>query len=148
MAARMKAVRYPPGHFLCTEGETGTEMFLLVKGSVEVIMAVGGTQVECLATLEPGAAFGMVSLAEGTPRMASCVAFDMVDVLSIDRATFLDLALGPYLEASSFRRAMLRNLTAQLQRSNDRLAAYTHATGEYPVLRPLLEAASALTGAQ
>lgn len=144
IAQHMTARAYSAGHFLCTEGQVGDEMYLIVSGQIEVVVAVEGSRVQRLATLREGAAFGLLALAEDLPRMASCIARTKVVVLSLDRAGYSTLAQGPYLDASVFRRAMLRALSQQLAVANDQLASFEHQTGEFAELRPLFDASAAV----
>ncbi|TNE86700.1 MAG: cyclic nucleotide-binding domain-containing protein [Deltaproteobacteria bacterium] len=144
IANRMVARAYSAGHFLCTEGQPGDEMYLIVQGQIEVVVAVEGSRVQRLATLREGAAFGLLALAQDRPRMASCIARTKVVVLVLDRKAYNTLAEGPYLDGSAFRRAMLRALSDQLTVANDQLASFEHLTGEFAELKPLLEAASAV----
>ena len=144
IAKRMSARAHEAGHFLCTEGKAGNEMYVVASGEVEVVCAIDGTRVHRLATLGEGSAFGLLALAHDRPRMASCVARSKVVVLVLDRAGYEALSEGPYLDASAFRRAMLRALSDQLAKANDEVARYEHATGEYRDIRPLLQAAGAV----
>lgn len=144
IARRMSARAFSAGHFLCTEGEPGEQMYLIVSGQIEVVVAVEGSRVQRLATLRAGAAFGLLALAQDRPRMASCIARTKVVVLCLSRDDWDALAQGPFLDASAFRRAMLRALSQQLTVANDQLASFEHMTGEFSELKPLLEAASAV----
>lgn len=119
-------------------------MFVIASGEVEVVCAIEGSRVHPLATLREGAAFGLLALAHDRPRMASCVARSDVVVLVLDREGYAALAGGPYLDASAFRRAMLRAVSEQLGKANEELAQFEHATGEHADIRPLLEAAVAV----
>ena len=59
------------GTVLFTEGSPGGSCFVVVRGAVDVSIAVRGTQ-RLLARLAPGAVFGQVSLVDGGPRSATC----------------------------------------------------------------------------
>jgi CRP-like cAMP-binding protein len=125
IAMQMHPRAYGAGHLLCTEGERGGAMYVLDEGQVEVVVQVGGEEkIEKLATLEPGAAFGMVSLVQDRPRMSSCVAKTRVVVLELDRQGWDALVSDPYLPGSSFRRAMIRVISDQLKFTNGQLAAF------------------------
>lgn len=141
IADQMVARAFSAGHFLCTEGQPGEEMFLVVSGQVEVVVAVEGHRVQQLATLRNGAAFGLLALAEDRPRMASCIARTNVVVLTLEREGYAALSGGPYLDSSAFRRAMIRALSQQLEVANDQLASFEHLTGEFDELLPLMDAA-------
>lgn len=110
------------GHFLCTEGDVGQEMFLLVSGSVEVIVSTQTGRMEHLATLKAGDAFGMCALLQvSQPRMASCVARERSVLLSLDRMTFAELVPRNDFVGSVFRVALIRALARQLPYANAQL---------------------------
>lgn len=121
LARRFRTVRAEGGAFLCTEGERGTRMFLLDEGLVDVVLASEG-EPKVVATLQPGAAFGMVSLASGAPRMSSCVARGEVLIHVLDEPGWRDLADDTTMVGSTFRRAMIRALSDQLRHSNTQLS--------------------------
>lgn len=111
------------GHFLCTEGETGDDWFVLASGEVDVVVSTGEDRVERLATLKPGAAFGMCALLQPEhPRMASCVVREKVTGLAMGRLTFAELAPRNDAVGSVLRIAMIRAMTDQLAYANAQLA--------------------------
>jgi CRP-like cAMP-binding protein len=124
VAAWMQVRGVPTGTFLCTQGEAGDEMFVVVEGRVEVFADTRGDKVEPLATLEPGDVFGMGSMLDAVPRMASCVANGSVVVLALDRGGWDELVGAPDEGGSAFRVALIRALTANLAVANAQLTAY------------------------
>jgi len=123
----------PAGALLCTEGEKGDAMYLLVRGSVEVVKAKGEDGVAALATLSPGAAFGLAALHERKPRMASCVASEPSTVLRLDRDGWDFLVRNDTPIGSTFRRAMIDILSRQLAHANRALIEHgaARATGDF-----------------
>jgi CRP-like cAMP-binding protein len=115
---------FAPGHVLITEGEMGHEMYILAEGEVDVVVATREGKVQHLATLEQGAAFGMLSLAQDRPRMATCVAKTKVGLMVLDRKGWDYIVNEPYLAGSTFRRALLRGMTDQIAASNRQLADF------------------------
>lgn len=124
VARHFRPAAYDAGHLLCVEGEKGQTMYILARGEVDVVVATAENQVKELATLEPGAVFGMLSLAQDRPRMATCVARTPVVTLVLDLGGWNDLVDEPGLAGSTFRRALLRSLNDQLGYANRRLARY------------------------
>jgi cAMP-dependent protein kinase regulator len=64
------------------EGEPGHEAFVVVRGVINVVRQAGPT---LLAVLGPGAIFGEMALVSDAPRVASAVAVEPVEVLTISR---------------------------------------------------------------
>jgi len=124
VAKSFKGAAFEAGHVLCVEGEVGDAMYFLAKGDVEVVVAAAEGGVKKLATLKPGAVFGLLSLADDQPRMATCVARTGVVVLAIERQGFKDLVDETGLAGSTFRRALLRSLSEQINYANQQLARH------------------------
>ncbi len=112
------------GHFLCTEGESGNDMFILRDGLVDVVVATQQTdRVEQLATLQAGDAFGMCALLQSDyPRMASCICREKVVGLSMGRITWTELICRNDMTGSVLRGAMIRALADQLAYANAQLS--------------------------
>ena len=61
---------HPMGDIIFSEGEIGTEMFIIQSGVVELFTSIAG-DMRVLATLEKGDFFGEMSVLEDLPRTAS-----------------------------------------------------------------------------
>ena len=62
LVLRMRPIIYIPGDFVCKKGEVGKEMYIVSRGVVQVTGEDENGQRTVLATLQPGAVFGEVSL--------------------------------------------------------------------------------------
>lgn len=124
-AARFVPVAARRGHFFCTEGEPGEEMYIIADGLVDVVVATGPDRAEHVASLDAGAAFGMCSLVQSDqPRMASCVAKERTVVLTMDKLAWVGSISGGDAVASALRVAMVRALGDQLAYANAELAMH------------------------
>ncbi len=121
IASWFTALECQAGEFLCTEGEPGDKMFVLESGAVDIVVNMDGTPHE-VDSLGPGSAFGMVSLARGGNRMASCVSEAGALVHQLDKVGWDTLIDEPYMIGSVFRRAVIRAFSEQLQYSNLQLS--------------------------
>lgn len=75
--------KYAKNSIIFTEGTFGREMYILLKGSVEV--TTGGV---LLTTLKPGSFFGEMSLLTDLPRSASCKVPEDTYLLVINQDNF------------------------------------------------------------
>jgi len=75
--------KYANGEIIVREGEMGREMYVIQRGSVEVVKTLGGRSV-VLATLERGSFFGEMSLLESLPRNATVRAKGDTQLLVIE----------------------------------------------------------------
>ena len=80
-------VTHPMGDIIFSEGEIGTEMYIIQSGTVELLKEIGGST-RVLSTLEKGDFFGEMTVLEDLPRTASARAKTDVELVRINGATF------------------------------------------------------------
>jgi CRP-like cAMP-binding protein len=86
IAQQSKHVRFDPGTEICSEGQTGIGMHIVVEG--DTAASVGGQEVRKMG---PGAFFGEVALLDGGPRSATVTAESEVHTVSIPSWNFNNL---------------------------------------------------------
>ena len=94
LASGARLWRFGEGEPVVREGDSTSSMFLIAAGraAVSVHGATGGAAASRkLAVLEPGAAFGEISLLTGEPRLATVRALTEVTLVEIDKATLAPL---------------------------------------------------------
>jgi hypothetical protein len=64
---------FPPGEYLCREGEMGEELFVIVEGQVRVAKDSNGT-LRTLRVLQTGEQIGELAILREQPRSASVIA--------------------------------------------------------------------------
>ena len=79
-----RLIKVEAGKAVVREGDPGTEMFVIMTGTVKVITGLPKAPVE-LAQLKRGAFFGEVSVLTGRPRTATVVAVDDVELVAFDK---------------------------------------------------------------
>ena len=85
LARYMRCYRTPPGTEIIREGENGDFMLLLLDGSIEIIKKDVRGLPQIMGIAGAGKTLGEMSLIDGAPRFASCVAIDTVEVAVLDR---------------------------------------------------------------
>lgn len=85
LAAAMRMKRYRAGEDYFAEGDTNTEMYILLEGSLLVTIAQGEQHIE-LSTLQPGDYFGEMALLTGEPRSATVRSFTDSQSFQIERS--------------------------------------------------------------
>jgi CRP-like cAMP-binding protein len=78
---------YSAGERIFSQGELGTEMFIIQEGEVEIVKHIGGES-HVLSRLEKGDFFGEMALLEAMPRTADAVAATEVRVVAINGSRF------------------------------------------------------------
>ncbi|MCR9206413.1 MAG: Stp1/IreP family PP2C-type Ser/Thr phosphatase [Halobacteriovoraceae bacterium] len=104
-----------PGTQIITEGKTGEDMFVILKGHVTVL--VQGQKVN---KLKPGQFFGEMSLIDKSPRSASIITVDEVKVMRLTRSDFFPLLKKESRIGLKVFWAFLQNMNKRL-RDNDKL---------------------------
>lgn len=104
-----------PGTQIITEGKSGEDMFVILKGHVSV--SVQGQEVN---QLKPGQFFGEMSLIDKSPRSASIVTIDEVKVMRLTRSDFFPLLKKESRIGLKVFWAFLQNMNKRL-RDNDKL---------------------------
>lgn len=80
-------VTYLMGDIIFSEGDLGTEMYIIQSGVVEIFKKIGGKQ-KILSTLDKGDFFGEMSVLEDMTRTASARAKTDVELVRINQTTF------------------------------------------------------------
>ena len=89
----MLRVRARAGQMLIGEDDASDWMMLLLSGTVDVVKRKVGAEVDAiepgattrLAVVKDGAALGEMSMLDGEPRYASCIALSEVEAAVLDR---------------------------------------------------------------
>ncbi len=90
---------------LFAQGDSGREFYVILSGAVR--LTVDG---KTLTDLKPGDYFGEMALLEDIPRQATATALEATDLLSLNRATLLELLTDKPELALGLLRGMARRL--------------------------------------
>jgi CRP-like cAMP-binding protein/cytochrome P450 len=82
---------YDDGDSIIRQGDPAEEFFILAAGKVRVECEAADSQVEQLATLNPGNFFGEMGILNRQSRNATVKAIGAVEVLYLDRERFLEI---------------------------------------------------------
>ena len=113
--------RVPAGTVVFSEGDVGTEMYVVQSGTVEVFKKAGRGEEKLLATLEKGDFFGEMSILEDVPRTATARAKTDCELVKINQSTF-DEMLRHNAEIAV---RMLRKLSRRLRETTKLLEQST-----------------------
>jgi len=78
---------YSAGERIFSQGELGTEMYIIQEGEVEIVKHIGAES-HTLSRLEKGDFFGEMAVLEAMPRTADAVAVSEVRVVAINGSRF------------------------------------------------------------
>jgi len=85
LARYMRCYRAPQGAEIIREGDEGDFMLLVLDGGIEIVKKDVRGLPQIIGNAGPGKTLGEMSLIDGEPRFASCVALDTVEIAVLDR---------------------------------------------------------------
>ena len=113
LAALAKATRFHQGEEICREGASGSDMFVLVLGSVR---ATKGDSDEAVATIGSGSYFGEMSMASAEHKRAATIrALEDSEVLVLSGEAINALADKDAPFGYAFYRALARGLAQRMR---------------------------------
>ena len=117
LAERCEEKSYRNGERIFTEGELGSSLFIILRGTVAIAQVSGLRLVE-VARLGPGSYFGEFAIFDGGPRTATASATEAGSTLLVlDRQTFIQFGeKNPKVLLE-----IIRGLTRSVRRLNDQL---------------------------
>lgn len=112
IAARATEVEFPAGRYIARQGEVGSGVFVIARGSARVVRGD-----EQLAVFGPGDFVGELSVIDRAPRLASVVAAEPTLCLAIAAWDFLTL-----LEQNpKLMKAVLLEVVARLRATTEHI---------------------------
>ncbi|MCI0413587.1 cyclic nucleotide-binding domain-containing protein [bacterium] len=118
-------VSFKKGELVFTEGELGSEMFIIQSGKVRIFKNIDGFD-QTLTVLEKGDFFGEMSILEGMPRSASAEAEEDCDLIKINSANFVAM-IKSNIEIAI---RIMRKLSLRLREANVQIEKLMHASTE------------------
>jgi len=117
-------VYYKAGDRIMLEGEESLDVFYIEQGHVRinkrVVLHDGRHLQSGFCDLGPGETFGELNLFDGSPRSASVIACDDVELLRINREVLLGYLDSHPEEAYHLFKHWLQRLASNIRQSNDR----------------------------
>lgn len=117
LAFASQRLKFDPGQVICVEGELGDRAFVIVKGSADVYVRAGDTEVK-VATVGRNDFIGDMALLGDRPRSATVKASSTCETLVIGKTQLMGL-LKSFPDMGI---AMMRVLAFRLERTNRALA--------------------------
>ena len=92
-AAKCQLHTYEAGHEITREGDLGTGLYIVTRGSVDVVAQRGAPEERTITTTAAGGFFGDMALVLEHPRSATVVTREFTECLVLTRWDFKDIAL-------------------------------------------------------
>jgi len=119
-----ETVCFSSGERIMLEGEESLDVYYIEQGHVRVnkrVVLQDGRQIQSgFCDLGPGETFGELNIFDGSPRSASVIACDDVELIRINRTILLDYLDRHPEEAYHLFKHWLQRLASSLRQSNER----------------------------
>lgn len=120
LAKRLVRRTYKRGQPLFHQGDTGDSLYVVVDGSVAIVVSSENGDRMVLTTLHAPDVLGEIALLDGGPRSASAEAVEPTTALMLSRAAFVELIQ----EHPSLVDGLLRSLGALVRRLSEQAADF------------------------
>jgi small-conductance mechanosensitive channel/CRP-like cAMP-binding protein len=120
LAVRSRTLQFMPGEHVIRQGDAGSELYIVRKGEVAVLVGRGQGSIAEVAKLGPGKFFGEMSLMTGERRAATVQAAGDCELVEVGKDAFHDvLAADPRL-AEQITKALVERQLALEENLNAR----------------------------
>ena len=124
MSNFMQVFRTEAGIEIIREGDAGDFMMLLIEGRIEVFKQDRWNAPRLIAVLDPGKTVGEMSMIDGEPRFATCVAAERSLVAVLTREALARIILEQPILGAKILMELVMMLSQRLRQTSARLVAY------------------------
>jgi CRP/FNR family transcriptional regulator, cyclic AMP receptor protein len=121
LAPFMVVYRAPPGAEIIREGEGGDFMLMVLEGRIEVHKRDRWNTPQVLASVEAGRTLGEMSMIDGEPRFATCVAAEPSLIAVLDRESLARIIVEQPLLGAKILMELVLMLSHRLRATSQRL---------------------------
>jgi CRP/FNR family transcriptional regulator, cyclic AMP receptor protein len=121
LAQFMEVYRAPPGAEIIREGEGGDFMLMLLEGRIEVHKRDRWNTPQLLASVDAGRTLGEMSMIDGEPRFATCVATEPSLIAVLDRESLARIIVEQPLLGAKILMELVLMLSHRLRATSQRL---------------------------
>ena len=124
--------RFEPGDYICREGDTGYDMYIIKSGKVEVLKELGETEMK-LATLGPKDFFGEMALFGDHKRTAAVRAVEPSEVIGVTTK----MLETQFRKIPEWLVSMIRTIAKRIITTSKGIKGHFKAGVEYSMLKSL-----------
>ena len=120
----MQAYRAEPGVEIIREGEPGDFMIMLIEGRIEVFKQDRWNAPRIIAVIAPGKTLGEMSMIDGEPRFATCVAAERCMIAVLTRESLARIILEQPILGAKILMELVLTLSQSLRQTSSKLVSY------------------------
>jgi CRP/FNR family transcriptional regulator, cyclic AMP receptor protein len=94
LANFMQVYHAAPGDTIIREGETDDYMLFIMEGRVNIVKTDANGELRAMTSVGPGSTLGEMSMIDGEPRFASCIAVDATTFAVFSRDSMVDIIMA------------------------------------------------------
>ncbi len=121
LAHFMEVYRAEPGMEIIREGEGGDFMMMVVEGKVDVNKRDRWNTPQPIAQVEAGRTLGEMSMIDGEPRFATCVALERTLIAVLDRENLARIIVEQPLLGAKLLMELVLMLSQRLRATSEKL---------------------------
>ena len=121
LAHFMGVYRAEPGAEIIREGDAGDFMLMVLEGKVEVHKRDRWNTPQLLAVVEAGRTLGEMSMIDGEPRFATCIAVEPALIAVLDRENLARIIVEQPLLGAKILMELVLMLSQRLRNTSQRL---------------------------
>ena len=119
----MQVYRSEIGTEIIREGESGDFMLLLIEGRVEVFKQDRWNSPRLIAVIDPGKTLGEMSMIDGEPRFATCVASERCLIAVLTRENLARIILEQPILGAKILMELVLMLSQRLRQTSAKLVS-------------------------
>jgi len=124
LAGYMRVYRAQGGQALIREGDEGDFMLLIISGSVDIYKNSAQGERQLMTSVVPGMTLGEMSMIDGEPRFATCIATDMTTFAVLTRDAMANIILEKPSLGAKILIKLVTMLSQRLRQTSARLMQY------------------------
>ena len=124
LASCMQVYRAQPGEIIIREGDPGDYMLLLIQGQIDIFKKGQRRNEQHMTTILPGMTVGEMSMIDGEPRFATCIAKETATIAVLTRDNMVKIIHEhPRLSAKILIKLVIL-LSQRLRQTSQKLLDY------------------------
>jgi CRP-like cAMP-binding protein len=121
LAGYMAIYSAQPGQAIIREGDDGDFMLLIISGSVDIFKNNAQAERQLMTSVGPGMTLGEMSMIDGEPRFATCIATDTTVFAVLTRDAMANIILEKPSLGSKILIKLVTMLSQRLRQTSERL---------------------------
>ena len=121
LSAFMQVYRAEPGNMIIREGDVDDYMLLIIQGKVDIVKTDKRGVIQAMTSVGPGMTLGEMSMIDGEPRFATCIAAEPTVLAVLDRENLARIIVEQPMLGAKILMEFVLMLSQRLRATSSRL---------------------------